>query len=374
MTAWSNQLHQLGFIKEKEMDGSEKYRLFPGRSTTSFWTQILVIPIDYCWQVTYSRSEVQVGLWKTHNIVKKIDVNVYFSPVKMIEEIVSEKNKKPGLLRRFWHQRIYWRCLFWLTCLSDESWMNRHMTTSLQDELPRQWDEAQCRPLGALESFQCDRPIGMEWASSCFANRPFRDLLVTQGLLFLCPRCGWKRKAMSRLKIFVAMAGLGAMTISIFWLPHSKAEANAKNPESLITVTLKQWDDVKDNCVVEGTDIYSLLGNRGRWEKKLSFVVWIAWRGQWKQESMYILLSSTLMKCLISKRKPMIFTKHQLSMLMELLLKGNSDLLFKNLNRPHVMGSTRPNQGASLLKLLKAVESQVISLRLGIVPQPLAGF
>ena len=101
MTAWSNQLHQLGFIKEKEMDGSEKYRLFPGRSTTSFWTQILVIPIDYCWQVTYSRSEVQVGLWKTHNIVKKIDVNVYFSPVKMIEEIVSEKNKKPGLLRRF---------------------------------------------------------------------------------------------------------------------------------------------------------------------------------------------------------------------------------------------------------------------------------
>ena len=101
MTAWSNQLHQLGFIKEKEMDGSEKYRLFPGRSTTSFWTQILVIPIDDCWQVTYSRSEVQVGLWKTHNIAKKIDVKVYFSPIKMIEEVVNEKNKKPGLLRRF---------------------------------------------------------------------------------------------------------------------------------------------------------------------------------------------------------------------------------------------------------------------------------
>ncbi len=101
MTTWSNQLHQLGFIKEKETDGSEKYRLFPGRSTTSFWTQILVIPIDDCWQVTYSRSEVQVGLWKTHNIAKKIDVKVYFSPIKMIEEVVSEKNKKPGLFRRF---------------------------------------------------------------------------------------------------------------------------------------------------------------------------------------------------------------------------------------------------------------------------------
>ena len=101
MATWSNQLYQLGFIKEKETDGSEKYRLFPGRSTTSFWTQILVIPIDDCWQVTYSRSEVQVGLWKTHNIAKKIDVKVYFSPIKMIEEVVNEKNKKPGLLRRF---------------------------------------------------------------------------------------------------------------------------------------------------------------------------------------------------------------------------------------------------------------------------------
>ena len=101
MTTWSNQLHQLGFTKEKKTDGSERYRLFPGESTTSFWTQILVIPIDDCWQVTYSRSEVQVGLWKTHDIVKKIDVNVHFSPIRMIEEIFSEKSKKPGLFRRF---------------------------------------------------------------------------------------------------------------------------------------------------------------------------------------------------------------------------------------------------------------------------------
>ena len=101
MTNWSSRLQQLGFAKEKEEDGSERYRFFPGKSTNSFWTQILVIPIDYCWQVTYSRSEVQVGLWNTHSVVKKIDVNVHFSPIRMIEEIVDEKNKKPGLFRRF---------------------------------------------------------------------------------------------------------------------------------------------------------------------------------------------------------------------------------------------------------------------------------
>jgi hypothetical protein len=44
MTTWSNQLHQLGFTQEKEADGSERYRLFPGESKSSFWTQILVIP------------------------------------------------------------------------------------------------------------------------------------------------------------------------------------------------------------------------------------------------------------------------------------------------------------------------------------------
>ena len=60
-----------------------------------------VIPIDDCWQVTYSRSEAQVGLWKTRDIVKKIDVNVHSSPVRMVEEILSEKNEKPALFRRF---------------------------------------------------------------------------------------------------------------------------------------------------------------------------------------------------------------------------------------------------------------------------------
>ena len=101
MTTWLNRLHQLGFTKEKETDGSERYRLISGKSTTSFWTQILVVRIDDCWQVTYSRSEVQVGLWKTHHIVKKIDVNVHFSSIRMIEEIIIENNQKPGFFRRF---------------------------------------------------------------------------------------------------------------------------------------------------------------------------------------------------------------------------------------------------------------------------------
>ena len=78
MTTWSNQLLQLGFLKEKETDGSERYRLFLGESMTSFWTQIHVIPIDECWQVTYSRSEVQVGLWKTYNIKGQLKTKGYY--------------------------------------------------------------------------------------------------------------------------------------------------------------------------------------------------------------------------------------------------------------------------------------------------------
>ena len=64
------------------------------------------------------------------------------------------------------------------------------------------------------------------------------------------------------------MAGLGAATISIFLLPYSKAETNPDNPDGLTIMTFKQWDDVKDNCVIEGTEVYSRLGNAGRWEKK----------------------------------------------------------------------------------------------------------
>ena len=73
---------------------------------------------------------------------------------------------------------------------------------------------------------------------------------------------------MNRLKVFVAMAGLGAATIAMSSLPQAKAEKNSSNPDGLIIMTFKQWADVKDNCVIEGTEVYSRLGNAGRWEKK----------------------------------------------------------------------------------------------------------
>ena len=73
---------------------------------------------------------------------------------------------------------------------------------------------------------------------------------------------------MSRLKTFVAMAGLGAVVLSMLSTPYSKAEMIANNSDSLAIMTFKQCDDVKDNCVVEGTEVYSRLGNAARWEKK----------------------------------------------------------------------------------------------------------
>ena len=73
---------------------------------------------------------------------------------------------------------------------------------------------------------------------------------------------------MSRLKTFVAMAGLGAVVLSMLATPYSKAEMIANNSDSLAIMTFKQWDDVKENCVVEGTEVYSRLGNAARWEKK----------------------------------------------------------------------------------------------------------
>ena len=73
---------------------------------------------------------------------------------------------------------------------------------------------------------------------------------------------------MNRLKIFIPMAGLGAATIAMSSLPQAKAETNSNNSDRLTIMTFKQWADVKDNCVIEGTEVYSRLGNTGRWEKK----------------------------------------------------------------------------------------------------------
>ena len=73
---------------------------------------------------------------------------------------------------------------------------------------------------------------------------------------------------MSRLKVFVAIAGIGAAMLSMLASPYSKAEMITNNADSLTIMTFKEWDDVKDNCVIEGTEVYSRLGNAGRWEKK----------------------------------------------------------------------------------------------------------
>ena len=101
MTNCPTNLYLLGFSKEKGTDGSERYYFIPDISAASFWTLILVKPIDCCWQVTYTRSEDQVGFFSTHSIVTKIEVNVHSSFNRMISEVILEKEKKPGLFRSF---------------------------------------------------------------------------------------------------------------------------------------------------------------------------------------------------------------------------------------------------------------------------------
>ena len=84
---------------EKE-DGSIKYFLFPGDGNKVFWTQITVTPVGDSWQVTYARSENQVGLWKMYSVVTKIEVHVINKINNMISEITVQKARTPGFLRR----------------------------------------------------------------------------------------------------------------------------------------------------------------------------------------------------------------------------------------------------------------------------------
>ncbi|BEV35945.1 hypothetical protein CREGCYN_07570 [Synechococcus sp. M16CYN] len=95
-----SRLEELGFCKKEGKDGSIKYFLYLNDESKFFWTQITVTPVKDAWQVTYSRSEKQVGLWKIHSVVKKIDVHVISKIETMIEEISEQKVKTPDLLRR----------------------------------------------------------------------------------------------------------------------------------------------------------------------------------------------------------------------------------------------------------------------------------
>ena len=91
MTQWSEQLEELGFEKYKKADGSVSFKYFSNDRRHVFWTQITVKqvgkPSPDAWQVTYTRSEIQIGFWKAHDITKSIEVRVHNSSAKLIEEI-----------------------------------------------------------------------------------------------------------------------------------------------------------------------------------------------------------------------------------------------------------------------------------------------
>ena len=102
VSEWSIQLEELGFEEHKKTDGSVSYKFCAKNRRQVFWTQITVKqvgkPIPDSWQVTYSRSEVQIGLWKAHDITKNIEVRVHTSQSKMLEEINLQMKIQPSLL------------------------------------------------------------------------------------------------------------------------------------------------------------------------------------------------------------------------------------------------------------------------------------
>ena len=104
MTQWSEQLNELGFEKYKKADGSVSFKYFSNDRRHKFWTQITVKqvgkPSPDSWQVTYTRSEIQIGFWKAHDITKSIEVRVHNSSSKLIEEINEQMSVKPSLLTK----------------------------------------------------------------------------------------------------------------------------------------------------------------------------------------------------------------------------------------------------------------------------------
>ena len=104
MADWNQQRLSLDFTKEKDNDGSIVYTLNSGHRRQVYWTRITVKqvgrPSPDAWQVTYSRSEIQIGLWKIHNATKDIKVTVHTSPAKLIEDIANQKKRKPSFLAR----------------------------------------------------------------------------------------------------------------------------------------------------------------------------------------------------------------------------------------------------------------------------------
>ena len=104
MSDWSDQLLKIGFQKIETSDGAVRYCYEAADRRASFWTEITVKqvgrPQPDSWQVTYARSELQVGFWKLHSVVKDIDVIVYKSSEKMVESIKQQISIKPTFLQR----------------------------------------------------------------------------------------------------------------------------------------------------------------------------------------------------------------------------------------------------------------------------------
>ena len=104
MSSWNDQLLKIGFQKVKSADGAVRYSYEAENRRASFWTQITVKqvgrPSPDSWQITYARSEIQVGLWKIHSVVNAVDVVVHNNSQKMVEDIREKIKIKPSFLQR----------------------------------------------------------------------------------------------------------------------------------------------------------------------------------------------------------------------------------------------------------------------------------
>ena len=104
MSSWHDQLLKIGFQKVKSADGAVRYCYEAANRRSSFWTKITVKevgrPSPDSWQITYARSEIQVGLWKIHSVVNAVDVVVHNNSQKMVEDINEKIKTKPDLLHR----------------------------------------------------------------------------------------------------------------------------------------------------------------------------------------------------------------------------------------------------------------------------------
>ena len=102
MSNWSEQLQSIGFEKTKKADGSVSHCYEAAHRRSSFWTQITVKkvgrPNPDSWQVTYARSEIQIGLWKIHEVVKIMEVIVHTNYSSMLDDIQSKIRRKPNFL------------------------------------------------------------------------------------------------------------------------------------------------------------------------------------------------------------------------------------------------------------------------------------